>query len=384
MILIVAARLLSSDGLSSLTMVQLLVVTAVGLQRATLLTPSFAAQRTSGMIFLPLRWMLYASVPGAVVAAALMPLLTPLGDFSYVSVAVLCLAVVLPALIQDMLRFAFFTRQRPGSALISDLTWLATASAGLALSALTFKPSWPQLLLVWAGAGVLASAVGFVLLWVKRNTGEATSYARVRDVWRFGKWSGGDAALSGAANLLPMVVSTLALGSPVAAVYRVLQTANGPFNILSATFLTSAGMDAWKLADAEEIRKLKRRTARQALVLALLAAAFYAVAFPVILLVAGVQGAESIRVAVILMFAGVLGAATIPITAAASAMGFQRVGFYIRVVVVVSAVAVSILAAAGAYVPWSDPVGVVAIISAVAGLVGWGFGYEAGYRREHV
>lgn len=381
-ILIVGARLLNQDDLSSLTMVQLLVVTAVGLQRATLLTPAFASQRSSGAAVVPLRWIVYISLPGACASAVLMPMLTPRGQHHYAVVAILCLFATLLALVQDLLRFAFFTRQRAEHALLSDLTWLMVSSAGLIAAANLPVVSWIQLILTWGASGGVAALVGLFLLWKWRSGVLDKRYVRVREVWTFGKWSGADAALSGAANLLPMAVSTLALGSSVAAIYRLLQTANGPFNILSATFLTSVGMDAWKLADADEVRALRRRTIRQSLLLVLIAGVFYAVAFPVILYFSGITGEDSLRVAIILTVSGVLGAATIPISAAASAMGFQKVGFFVRIIVITSAVAVSVLAAAGFWIPWSDPVGIVAIISSVAGLAGWAVGYELGYRRE--
>lgn len=381
-ILIVAARVFQADDLAAITMAQLLVVTIVGLQRATFLTPAFASQRGTGRTVLPIRWMLYLSAPAAIVWSSVMPLMMPTGGLTYLQLLLTSLAVAYAALAQDFLRFALFTRLRPGFALISDGGFLLLFGILLTGILQSGNPTWPLLFLAWGISAGGASLIAFILVRVCARRGEYVARVRIRDVVRLGKWSGSDAALSGAANLLPMAVSTLALGSPVAAVYRILQTANGPFNILSATFITSAGMDAWKLGDPVEVKALRRRTVRHALVLTLLACAFYAIAYPLIVIIAGISSTETLRVALILGVSGVLGAATIPINAAATAMGYQRVGFVVRVIVVLSALGISVLAIAGSWIPWGDPVGVVAIISSVVGLAGWAIGYELGYRKE--
>jgi len=384
LVLIVSARILRSDSLTSLTMAQLLVVTAVGLQRATILTPAFASQRAAGRSVVPMRWALLVSVPLSLAWSAVMPFMTPSFDLNYFLLFSISFAVCLPILVQDLLRFCLFTRLRPTSALVSDATFLVVFCLAVWALLLRDETSWTSLFAAWGASAAAASAIALCLVLVAGRSLEEVQAAKLRDVLRLGKWSGSDAALSGAANLLPMVVSTLALGSPAAAIYRVLQTANGPFNILSATFLTSAGMDAWKLASPDEVKGLRVRAIKQTFVLTIIACVFYALAYPVILLLAGLEGEEAARVAIILGFSGVLGAATIPINAAASAMGYQRVGFFVRVVVVVSAIGVSALALWGAWIPWNDPVGVVALISSVAGLVGWTLGYERGYRRENL
>lgn len=382
LILIVAARVFNTEDLTAITMAQLLVVTIVGLQRATFLTPAFASQRGTGRTVIPLRWLVCITLPAALMWSLVMPLLIPAGALTYLQTLLVSATVSFAALTQDCLRFALFTRLRPSWALVSDGTFFLLFSLFGATSFLSDRMTWPVLFLDWGAAALGASCVAVFLVLVSARGSERSANARVRDVLRLGKWSGSDAALSAVANLLPMAISTLALGSPVAAIYRILQTANGPFNIISTTFITSAGMDAWKLRDAIEVKALRRRAMRQTLVLTLLAGVFYAVAYPLVIILAGISSTEAVRVAVILGLSGVLGAATIPVNAAASAMGYQRVGFVVRVIVVVTAFSVSILALSGIWIPWNDPVGVVAIVSSVAGLVGWVVGYERGYRKE--
>lgn len=380
LILILSARLLPPEDLPTVTMLQLLVVTIVGLQRATILTPAFATHRGTGKTVIPVRWTVLISLPVSVAWSAVMPLMVPRQDNSFILIGALAFAAALPALIQDLLRYTLFTRGRSLNALISDVVYLVAFCGLTGTLLLSARLSWEGVVLAWSASGAIASLVAACLVLAQRSDGLVR--ARLRDVLHFGRWSGADAGLSGAANLLPMVVSTLALGSPVASVYRILQAANGPFNILSATLITSAGMDAWKLADGREVRLLRRRARKQSLMLAAMATVFYAVAYPTMLALAGLSGSESLRVAIILGVSGILGAATIPINAAASAMGMQRVGFVIRVLVVGSAVLISVAAVVGVWIPWADPVGVVAIISSVCGLLGWYVGYERGVRRD--
>lgn len=381
-VLIVSARLFQADYLTVITMAQLLVVTIVGLQRATFLTPAFASQRGSGRAVLPLRWLFWISLPTALIWSLLLPMMMPSGGLEYVQLFSVSAVVCYAALAQDLLRFALFTRLRPAFALISDGSFLLFFFALCVAFYMAGFLTWTMLFLAWGLSAAGASCIAFLLVLMSARRSEHVANARIRDVMRFGKWSGSDAALSGAANLLPMAVSTLALGSPVAAIYRILQTANGPFNILSTTFITSAGMDAWKLDDPGEVKELRKRAVRQTILLTILAAIFYAVAYPLMILVAGIYSSETIRVAVILGVSGVLGAATIPVNAAATAMGYQRVGFVVRVIVVLSALGISLMALSGAWIPWSDPVGIVAIISSVSTLAGWAIGYERGYRKE--
>jgi len=382
LILIVSARVFKPEDLTAITMSQLLVVTMVGLQRATFLTPAFASQRGTGRTVLPLRWLAWITLPTALLWSSVMPLLIPSGGLTYLQTFLLSVCVSFAAMAQDFLRFALFTRLRPTLTLVSDGSFLLLFCVLGVVLLVSGGMTWPALFLSWGVAAAGASCIAFLLVLMSARESEKVANVRVRDVLRLGKWSGSDAALSGVASLLPMAVSTLALGSPVAAIYRVLQTANGPFNILSATFMTSAGMDAWKLGNVSEVKALRRRAVRQTFLLTVLSAGFYAIAYPLIMVAADFSSADAVRVAVILGLSGVLGAATIPFNAAATAMGYQRVGFVVRVIVVVSALGVSIFSLSGIWIPWNDPVGVVAIVSSIAGLVGWVVGYERGYRKE--
>ncbi|WJS89635.1 hypothetical protein [Microbacterium testaceum] len=382
LVLIVSARLFEADDLTAITMAQLLVVTIVGLQRATFLTPAFASQRGTGRTVLPLTWLVWITFPAALVWSLVVPVMMPSGGLAYVQLFLVSAGVSYAALAQDLLRFALFTRLRPTFALVSDgsfLLFFCALSVAIHMAGLL---TWTTLFLAWGLSAAGASCIALLLVLTSARRGGDVANVRIRDVMPLGKWSGSDAALSGAANLLPMAVSTLALGSPVAAIYRILQTANGPFNILSTTFITSVGMDAWKLDDLEEVKALRRRVIRQTFILTALAAVFYALAYPLIIFIAGIPSSDTIRVAIILGVSGVLGAATIPVNAAATAMGYQRVGFLVRVIVVLSALGISLLALSGAWIPWSDPVGIVAIISSFSTLAGWAIGYERGYRKE--
>jgi hypothetical protein len=377
-VLIVGARLIGSSDLTALAMFQLLIATAVGLQRATLLTPALAAQRTEGVTHISVRWLLYFSLPFAVVAALALPLLVP-SNQPYSLVVGLALLMLVVAVFQDLLRYALFSRDMVMSAFVADIVWLATFGVGILWLFASSETSWTLIVGLWAASGFVAVIACTVALVRERP---ATSPASVRATLRLGVWSGSDSALSSFANLLPMAVASLALGTSVAALYRILQVANGPFNILSSTFTTSVGLEAWRLDDREQVRLLRRRTFRSVLLLVAISVVYYAVAFGVLVSLTGLAGKDVLRVAITLGVAGVLGAATIPITAASIAMGYQRIGFLVRLVIVSVALTVSLLAGLGGWIPWNDPVGVVAIASSSLGLFGWLVGYLGGYRLE--
>lgn len=378
-ILLVGARALPASSLASLAMFQLLVATAVGLQRATILTPALAAQRRDGRAVIPYRWIAVITLPFAILSALALPILVP-SDLGYWGVFVLAILALLPTLIQDFLRYAQFSRDREWLSLLSDSIWFVVLAIGLVTVISVDGSSWVVFATIWA----LGACVGVAVLGASALFGPRAADLRVslRSTLLLGRWSGADAALSGAANLVPMAVATLALGSSGAAVYRVLQTASGPLNILSATFITSAGMDAWRLRDPDAIRDLRSRTHRAAIQLALASTAYLVLAYCAIVWFTGLGGAEVIRIAITLAIAGVLGGATIPFTAAAMAMGYQSIGLVVRIAVVVASVSVSACASAGWWVPWNDPVGSVALIAALCSFVGWFVGYERGFRNE--
>ena len=64
-LLLGAARAMGQQSLSNFSLVQLIVVTAVMLQRSTILSPALAAQRSTGRTQVPMVWIGIVSLPAA-------------------------------------------------------------------------------------------------------------------------------------------------------------------------------------------------------------------------------------------------------------------------------------------------------------------------------
>ncbi|MCS5496113.1 hypothetical protein NY547_02520 [Cnuibacter physcomitrellae] len=358
-------------------MFQLLVSTAVGLQRAMFLMPAFSAQRTTGRSRIPLTWVLIIGLPTTTILALSMPFALGLVGPDFVSAAALGFLVGLVALTQDALRYILFSRALVAGALASDALWLLGVVAGLVT--LNQSLAWESAAAVWGISGAAAALIAAAFLLRSHSDLPAAS---LRATFRLGRWSGLDAALSGFANLLPMLVTSLALGTDLAGVYRVLQSALGPLNILSASIATSFGMDSWKLTSRSELQRLRTRTVRLGLILTLSSIAYLAVAEPLVIAITGIGHDQLIRVALIVAFAGLLGAATIPFNSAALSLGYQHLGVVLRLVIVSAALAVSILSAASVWVPWDDPIGTTTVVSASVGFAGWLLAFFYAMRRE--
>lgn len=373
-LLLVGARVVSLSDLAALAMLQLIVMSLVGIQRASLLTPALAAQRTTGQGSIPPRRYLYTGLPFVVALSPLVPLALGASD-PYWVLGSLATVAAIGATAQDWMRHVLFSRGKTAASLGSDAAWLVVVFGGLAATWI-LDASWLLLAGLWAAGGWVALCVAVILAGPLATAGDTA--IPLRATLALGRWSGGDAALSVAANLMTMVTTTVALASPLAAVYRVLQGAAGPWNILASTFLTVFGLDAWKLDSVDAVARLRSRTIRASATLAVLAAVYYSVALPLFALVSGISDEGVLRVAVILGIAGILQAATIPLMSAATALGQQFVGLILRVGVIGVSIGLSAMAIADVGIPWSDPIGVLALVSSTAGLFAWGSGMHRG------
>jgi hypothetical protein len=293
-------------------------------------------------------------------------------------VAAVALFFCTALLVQDYVRYVFFSLDRPDLSVRMDVIWLLLTGALVALPLLS--PSWPLFVASWAAASATAALIS-LFAWRKELL-SAERTVRLADTLKLGRWSGLDNLLSIFANLLPMAVTTLALATPLAASYRVLQTALGPLNIINTSLVAGFGLNSHKLNSRAGIVHLSQQVRKSMLLLGAATFAYTSVAFFAIASVAGIDGTVALRVGTILGVAALLGAVTTPAMAAASALGYQAVGVMIRVFVVALSIAISWLAASGGSVPWNDPIGVVAIGAAALGLIGWVAGYLLASRRE--
>lgn len=377
-LLILASRLLTEQQLGSLTMVQLFATSAVILQRALLLTPGLAARRTLGMpAAIPMRWASVSVTALALIAAAGSPFALTTGEPLWVRMTI-ALVFSGSLLMQDYVRYLLFSRDQARVAVRMDVVWLVVTAISALIAALV--GGWIALLGAWASASAIATLTTIVL-WGRHMRSELP-HVRLRDTLRLGRWSGLDNAMSIFSNILPMIVTTLALATPLAASYRVLQTALGPLNIINTTLIAGFGLTSYRLTTIDEIRRLSARVRRSTLLLGAATLIYTLVAFSALSYIAQIESSTALRVGVILGISALLGAATTPAMAAASALGYQYIGVSVRVLVVALSSTVSWMAASGGPVPWQDPIGVVAVGAAALGLVGWSVGYAHAARRE--
>jgi O-antigen/teichoic acid export membrane protein len=379
-LLLGAARAMDQEGLSDFSLVQLVVMTTVMLQRSTLLSPALATQRTAGRTVVPIAWVGIVSLPTALVLAGCLSIAFGSSGGHYVEWFFAGLVAGGATLAQDTFRYCLMSRDLTSTAIVSDSCWLLLILATLVM------PSWfadPFALTVyWGGSGIVSLLLALVPLLLHASRNVAVKNASIRQTWRLGKWSGIDALLSAIATLSPMLFTAFVLGSSEAGTYRVLQSALGPINILCTSMITVFGLDSWKLTSRLQLRSLSKKVARGVIGMTIFTAAYVAFAEYIIIFLSGLESPDLLRIAVIVGIVGVIGSATSPLSAAALSLGYQRHGALLRLVIVVFAVLVSLAAAAGVWLPWNDPIGTVTIFAAVAGVLGWLLSYKVAMARE--
>jgi O-antigen/teichoic acid export membrane protein len=378
LMLLLGARALPASELTPLAMFQLILVTVVGLQRATLLSPALAAQRSIGEEGeVPTRWAVVISLPTALTLAWIVPLLLGASD-SYLTLVALSATGLAALLVQDLLRFVHIARGTAHWAALSDIVWVAAFL--LLVTLVPLADAWTSFAVTWVASAWLAVIILLVSSapWRRQHRPPIS----LGGTLRLGRWSGMDNALSASANLIPMVVTSLAVVSPLAGVYRLVQTALGPLNIVNTTLVAVIGRGAWKLTNLRELGRLKRQAIRIAAYLSLATLVYLALAFPLVIIFTGVSSPDLPRIVAIYAFSALCGAIASPFSSSALALGYQFVGLLIRVIVFAFAIAVSILVVQGVWIPWNDPIGLTAIVSSALGLVGWLVGFALANRRE--
>lgn len=379
-LLLGAARAMDQDELSDFSLIQLIVMTTVMLQRSTLLAPALATQRTQGKTVVPRSWALRVSLPTAVALAGIISLAFGAGDGRYVEWFLVGLAASGAALAQDTLRYCLLSRGLTARSVASDACWLFLILLTLLIPG--YFSSALNLTAYWGLSGFIAVAIAVLCLFQRSVPVEIPIRASIRTTWRLGKWSGADAALSATATLAPMLMTAFVLGSAEAGTYRVLQSSLGPINILCTSLITMFGLDSWKLTSPIQLSALRRKVYLAVISMTAFAVIYIALAEIVIIALSGLVSPDLLRIAIIVGVVGVIGSATSPLSAAALALGYQRHGALLRLVIVVVSLLVSVFAAFGIWLPWNDPIGTVTAFAAVAGLIGWIVSYRYAMARE--
>lgn len=381
--LLLAARLLPGADLAVFSTFQLIVMTAVGIQRAAVLYPSFTAQRQHGRTYIPTQWCATISIPFATVVSLTCCVLLGLAPLSLVGLVIFCAS--LAYLSQDVLRYHFYTLDSPGRATASDTIGFAALTILTIVYISSGRGSdWSSFAIIWAASGLAVVVVALALaLALRRRTSSQTSIrAQLQWTIRYGKWSALDNILSGIASVGPVVFSTIVLTSDVAGIYRVFQTVQGPLNVLSSSLVTLIGLSAWSITGEPALRAFRIRVLRMSVGMGVLALAYMVVAVFVVGALTNVVQPSSAHAIVLVAISGVLNALTVPVAAGSAILGKQRIGVMLRLVIVLAALLLVGASARTTLVPWNDPVGVLMIFASVLGLLGWAVGFFLAIRVE--
>lgn len=375
-----AARALGPADLSNFTLGHLLINTVLGIQRAGLLNPALAAQRSSGRAFLPVSWAFRVSVPlGLVAGASLGPLIgwSAGALLHWALIGALAGAAVLA---QDTLRMALISKGRLRLVLVADVLTLLAIGLGTLFRWIPTDPL--GVVAYWAGSVLLAVGVGVLTIRIVPRRSECQKPQTLANAWRLGRWSTADTGLAAVATLLPMFTANLLIDPASSGLYRVLQTALGPLNILHTSIMTIFSLDAWGTNSLAGIIRLRTRVRQLVALLGGVSIAYVVVGEMAVVWIARLSGDELVRIAVIVGVTGVLGAMTTPVNSAALALGYQKYGVAVRGLILVSSMAISAAAALGWWVPWDDPIGTSFLVSALVTLIGWGLVYRSATHRE--
>lgn len=360
--LVVGLRHLGSAESVNFALVMLYLAMAVGLARATLLSPALTTGADRGAeVKIPIRWALQIGLGPALATGATIGIATG-GDLATVAI---CATAASVALTQDALRYVLLSKRDSSSLLVSDLTWLAAVIPAIVVIS---PATWRATILIWTGGGLLAISASLSGAIRPAKHGE---FARLSETWHYGRWSGLDAAVSGVSALLPFLAVANGVDPERVAVYRVLQTALGPLNILSAAALVIKGTSSHRVAaNVHKSAAVARRTSVKA---GLAALPLLLTALPTMIWLSGFNlTSDIIFPIVVTLYAGVLGAATIPLSSTTAAIGGQKYGVPVRFAVLAFSLIASTLGmrASDSF----DALGAVTLFSSTAGLIGWHIG----------
>ncbi len=168
----------------------------------------------------------------------------------------LAFAVVLPGvLMQDHLRFAFFTEGRPGKAFANDLLWAATQFSAIAVVVNSGVHAVPPLILLWGGSGTIAALVGLAQLrQLPAPSRVRWWFAEHRELWR--PYAVENSLLQ-VTNLVVLAVVGAVAGLAAAGSLRAAVAVFGPLTILALGALAGGVPELARVArrDVDRMRR---------------------------------------------------------------------------------------------------------------------------------
>lgn len=382
LLVVIGARNLTGQEFDHFSTTQLVIVALVGVLRSGIYGPAMHAQKVTGKAVIPLTWMLIISLPLAVGSGVVFgPMLAPSSQ-NWPQWTICLVLTMASVLLQDAGRSMLLSRDLVVGALLSDGIGLATlmveaASGRLGHSGVGQLYAWA----IAAGCGLVASLTCLVI-W--RTHSAHIQRQSLAATWRLGRWSGLDAVLSNVGALFPFFIATLVIGDGTSGVYRTLQTALGPLNIIHTTVMTSFGLDAWQASTSAGLAGLGRKVNRLTAGMFGFSIVYVALGLPAIIWVARLDHPQLLRVSLIVALGAVMGATTTGWNAGALVLGYQWAGAVIRGVLVVCSIAISLPWSVRHWVPWNDPIGTTWLMSSAVALVGWSWAFARATRAETV
>lgn len=380
LIVVGAARALGPQDLSDFALSQLVISTVLSIQRAGLLQPAMAVQRTTGRKYIPATWALTIGAPVGLITGVMLGLAIPSQPKHIMAWSITGMLVTGIVLAQDALRTSLMSIGRMQTILGADLFTLGAIVAGVLLDKI---PNHPLGVLTYWGASVLIALLTCLSynFYVRQRT-PLPPRQTLSHAWSLGRWSTLDAGMSGVALLLPMFTAHLFIDPASAGIYRVLQTALGPLNILHMSILTIYSLEADSTRSSPGLVKFRSKVRNLTISMGSLSFIYVIFGEGLIIWITGSTGDDLFRIAVIVCLVGVLGALTTPVNAAALALGYHKNGAVIRACTLVASILVSTLAALGHWIPWSDPIGTTMLCAQTVALVGWTISYRRALPRE--
>lgn len=374
--LTIAAKLLDSAHFSQFALIQLVVVTGVMVQRAFVLAPGLAAQKEHGRGTFSPNLIMRLSLPcGLVVGGGV--LLGSRGDPTQLFLVLASSIATWGALSMDVVRYCLLTSGRRLLMLSVNALWGGLLVVGL----LILPPSSAGYLAAWGMAALLIAGITSAQ-YLRAVPG--VRQMRLKQIWSLGRWSGLDASMSAAANLLPMLAASAIADGGLVGTYRLLQSTLGPLNIISASLVTIYSVDAWKLSDPPELNALNRRVRRYSLVMFAGTALYVSGAEAFVMSLTDRWTTDNLRICVIVAIAGITGALTASYSAGALALGAQKSGALLRVFIVTWSMCITLLPRIGVTLPWNDPIAPVTLFAAIFGLIAWTVAYRRALHKSRL
>lgn len=140
-------------------------------------------------------------------------------------------AVVVPGvLLQDHLRFAFFSSGRAAHAFVNDLVWTLAQLGAIGVALMVGSPSVATLVLLWGASGTLAALIGLVQVGVLPDPRRLRWwFAEHRDLWGFYSVENG---LMQVTNILVLAILGAVGGLAAAGTLRAAVAIFGPLIVL--------------------------------------------------------------------------------------------------------------------------------------------------------